>query len=840
MYIYLHPEWRTQTGGIEMEYELSLKSMTLREKISFLSGKDFWHTASVDRLAVPSVMVSDGPTGLRKSKGLGTVTAICYPSAAAIACAWDKEGTKEFGEKLGEECLSERLSVLLGPGICIKRSPLCGRNFEYYSEDPYLAGQLAANYINGVQSKGVGTSLKHFACNSTEDYRYLADSIVDERALREIYLRGFEIAVRHAQPWTIMMAYNKVNGNYCTQSSYLMQTVLREEWGFEGLTVSDWMATADRVAALKAGLDLEMPGTGDYTRNEMVKAYRKGEVTEEEIEVSARRVLNLVDKSMDALTKPAPVWDKNADHDYAVELAKKCPVLLKNDNGLLPFNRKDNFAVIGARAKKPIVQGGGSAHIHVYRVETPYITFENDGMKFSYADGYNLDKLDVPDEKLIAEAVETAKAADKVLLFVSCSDMDVQEGFDHEDMDLPAAMNALVDAVAEANPNVAVILSTGSAVVLPWADKVGAILQTYLLGEGFGGALKALVFGEVSPSGKLAETYPKALTDVPCLADYKVDENYNLKYRESIFVGYRYYDTAEKAVAYPFGYGLSYSSFEYSDLKVVKGADDKIAVCFNVKNTGNMAADEIAQVYVGATFNSKVYRARKELKEFARVSLDAGETKNVELALDKCAFEYYSADLDKWVTEAGTYSIMVGASSQDIRLQADVEIESADDLSKEGDYSDFAPHYMNANIGAVSDIEFYNVLGYDLDKYLPDTSDKRLTRDSVIADATESRPGRVVNNAIDVVSELVPAPENYKKLFVDSFKSMPISRMSRTSHGIFSDTMADGVVNLLNGGTIVDTAKMFVLGVPETVKAVVGPFIRKKAQPKPKKKKNID
>ena len=636
-----------------------------------------------------------------------------------------------------------------------------------------------------------------------------------------------------------MMAYNKVNGKYCTENSHLMQDILRGEWGFEGLTVSDWMATADRVRALKAGLDLEMPGTGYYTISKVAKAYRDGEVSQEEIETSARRVLHLVDKSTSGSLGEAAVWDKKADHAYAIELAKKCPVLLKNDNDLLPFKKTDKVAIIGARAKNPLVQGGGSAHINAYRIESPYTAFENLGMDLSYAPGYDLKMLDEVNQGLISEAKAVAEKADKVLLFVSCSDMDVQEGFDHTTMDLPKAMNAVVEAVASVNKNVAVILSTGSSVVLPWADKVGAILQTYLLGEGFGAALPALVLGEVSPSGKLAETYPKALRDVPCLADFKVDHNCNLKFRESIFVGYRYYDTAGKEVAYPFGYGLSYTKFDYSDLKVAKTDDGNVAVSFNIKNVGGMKADEIAQVYVGACFASKVYRAKKELKEFARVSLEPGETKTVELCLDPTAFEYFSADLDKWVTEAGTYKVMVGASSRDIRLSADIDIESADDLSKEGNYADFAPHYFKANIAEVSDTEFYNVLGYDLDQYLPDSSDLRLTQADAIADATASKPGKAVNNFLDMLGSIPFVPEIYKKLVVDFVKTMPINRMVKVSKGILSDNMGDGIITLLNGGTVVDMVKLMALGVPDTAKAILIPFIQKKAVAKPKKKKGI-
>lgn len=824
-----------------MEYELSVKKMTLREQISFLTGKDFWHTASVDRLAVPSLMVSDGPTGLRTMKGgLNSIQAICYPSAAAVASAWDKDGMKEFGERLGDECRAERLGVLLGPGICIKRSPLCGRNFEYYSEDPFLAGKLAANYINGVQSKGVGTSLKHFACNSTEDFRFKADSIVDERALREIYLRGFEIAVREAQPWTVMMAYNKVNGTYCTENRRLMTDILRGEWGFQGLTVSDWVATADRVKALKAGLDLEMPGAGYYTESKVAKAYRDGEVSAEEIETSARRVLHLLDQSLEgSLGGAAPVWDKEADHQYAVELAKKCPVLLKNDNHLLPFQKSDKVAIIGARAKKPLVQGGGSSHINAYRIDSPYTAFENLGMDLTYADGYDLSNLNEVNHSLLGEARRVAGEAEKVLLFVSCSDMDVQEGYDHDDMYLPKAMNALVEAVAEVNSNIAVILSTGSSVILPWADRVGSILQTYLLGEGFGSALPALVLGEVSPSGKLAETYPKSMDDLPCLKDFKVDENCNLNYHDSIFVGYRYYEAAGKDVAYPFGFGLSYSKFEYSDLKVIKAEDGKLAVCFTVKNVGDMKADEIAQVYVAPEFESKVFRAKKELKEFARVSLEPGESAKVELSLDETSFRYFSAELDRWVVEAGTYSVMVGASSSDIRLHTDVEIESADSMAEELDYREYAPHYFGAHIADVSEEEFNTVLGYDLRDYLPDPSDHRLTRANAIADATYSAPGKRINGALDMAMNLPLIPETYKKLLVNSVRTTPVNRMVHSSKGLLSETMADGIIYRLNGGTLIGTATMFALGVPASMKAVLVPFLRKKATPKPKKKKEI-
>ncbi len=817
-----------------MKYSSWIKQLSVREQASLLGGADFWHTVPMDRCGIPSVMLSDGPTGLRKMNGVRTIKSVCYPSATAAAASFDKDALRRLGETLGEECLHERVSVLLGPGINIKRSPLCGRNFEYYSEDPVLAGELAASYIDGVQSKGVGTSLKHFAANSTEIARMLADSIVDERALHEIYLRGFEIAVRKAQPWTIMAAYNKVNGAYCTENKYLLTDILRGKWGFEGLVVSDWTAVNDRVAALKAGLDLEMPGAGNYSIDKLAKAYRAGEITDDDLQTSVTRVLNLVEKATPTLKAFAPDFSKADHHQVARELAAGCPVLLKNGGNVLPLKTTDRVAVIGARAKNPIIQGSGSAQINSWKVDTPWQALEREFPNLTYAAGYSLSNPDNPVESLTAEAVSTAKAAEKVLLFVSCRPEDACEGTDRVDMKLPDAMNAIVAAVCEANPNTAVILTTGSAVELPWTDCPDAILQTYLLGEAFGTALADILLGRVSPSGKLPESYPMAYEDTPCPECYQPDENMNLQYKESIFVGYRYYEKSGTPVRYPFGYGLSYTTFEYSNLAMTTrkfNADEegaKLVVKFDITNTGSVDGAEAAQVYVSAPTDSLVPRPCKELKEFTKVFLKAGETKTVTVILDKSAFEYFSAEMDRWAVEPGTYTLQIGSSSADIRLSQNLTVLSSDDLSYEADYRSLTPAYYAGNIRAVDEEEFFDVLGYDLYDYLPDPEDRRLTKANCIAQASHTKHGAMINSGFTRFIDLVPLPANLKAMARDSVLYAPINKMVATSRGLLSDDMADAVAHYLNDGSLTETVKVFAMGTPATLKNLVWPWLRKR------------
>lgn len=812
-----------------MDYKSKLKQLTLREQANMLTGADRWHTAAVNHLGIPDIMVSDGPTGLRKEESLGkSITAVCYPSATAMAASWDKDLLTKVGETLAEECLANRLSVLLGPGINIKRSPLCGRNFEYYSEDPVLAGELAASYINGVQSRGVGTSLKHFAANSTEIKRMKADSIVDERALHEIYLKGFEIAVKKAQPWTIMAAYNKVNGNYCTQSKYLLTDTLRNDWGFEGLVVSDWSATHDRVAALKAGLDLEMPGSGYYNTSKIIAAYQRGEL-KDEVETSAGRVLDLVDKALPAMMKPKPSFSMPEHHDIAAEVASQCAVLLKNDGKVLPLKKDAKIAVIGARAKEPIVQGCGSAQINSFCVVSPMQAFENEGLQVTYAAGYDVKQPNYADGALLREAVSTAKNADVALVFVTSAPVDVAEGVDRKTMQLPESMNALVEAVAKENANTVVVLTTGSSVEIPWADKPAAILQTYLAGEGYGTALTNLLLGKVNPSGKLPESYPKSYKDTACPNYYQPDENRNLIYKDSIFVGYRYYEKAKTEVLYPFGYGLSYTTFDYSDLSITRERGSKVyTVSLKVTNTGDCAGAEVVQMYLGMAGQSLVYRAEKELKGFTKVYLEPGETKEVTFTFGREELQYWSMKLDKWVVETGTYTVSVGASSADIRLTEEVSIKSKDNLDAEYDWYEIAPHYFHADIAHVSDEEFYDVLGYDLRDYLPDRSDDRITKDSTIDDATATKSGRALNKGINYLCDKLPLPDGYGEMARETILGYPLSRFPSMTGGLVSDEAINGLVHLLNSDRPVEALQICARGIPSTVKNVVVPKVKSK------------
>lgn len=816
-----------------MEITSWINQLSIREQAGLLTGKDSWHTASIDRMGIPSIMVSDGPTGLRKEKMPGvSIRAICYPSAAAIASSWDKSLVNKLGKTLGDECLANRVSVLLGPGINIKRSPLCGRNFEYYSEDPVLAGTMAANYINGVQSKGVGTSIKHFAANSTEKRRTIADSIIDERAMREIYLRGFEIAVKDAQPWTIMAAYNKINGKYCTQNHYLLTEILRDEWGFEGLVESDWNAVSDRVAALKAGLDLEMPSSGYYGIRMLAKAYREGKLTAEDLESSGRRVLRLVGQALPALETAKPSFSMDEHHQFAREAALGCPVLLKNGGKVLPLNRDDRIAVIGARAKEPLYQGGGSAQVNAYAVDTPFLFLSNELRNMTYAEGYDLKQEEVIDETRLNEAVENARNADKVLLFVSCRQSDTCEGADRPDMKLPACMNRLVEEVCKVNDHVAVILTTGSSVELPWADAPDAILQTYLLGEAYGGALTDILLGKVSPSGKLAESYPFSLEDTPCPENYQPDENDNMKYKESIFVGYRYYDASGTPVRYPFGYGLSYTHFDYSDIRVDKSSFNaaeekaKVRVTFNITNTGKYDGAEIAQVYVGAGFASRVYRAPKELKAFEKVFLKAGEMKTVSVDLDRRAFEYYSDAYDRWAVEPGMYQVQIGASSADIKLQASVAVSSDDELSDEYDYRGETPNYYLGTVKNASDDEFDDILGYDLEDYIPEETET-VTAANCIADAKYTSNGKNLNDKINDLFDLLPSRIPLVQSARDAVLETPIVHLTASSKGLFSEKAVDGIVHYLNGGTFGEMVKMNLSGLSQTAVDLGMPIVQK-------------
>ena len=691
---------------MERDIKGIIKQMTLEEKASLCSGLSFWYTKGVERLGIPSIMVSDGPHGLRKqdekADHLGlhqSVPATCFPTAAALACSWDRELLEKVGVALGKECQAEKVSIILGPGVNIKRSPLCGRNFEYFSEDPYLTGELAASHIAGVQSEGIGTSIKHFAVNNQEEKRMVIDAIIDERSFREIYLTGFEIAIKKSKPWTVMCAYNRLNGVYCSENEYLLTDILRDEWGYEGFVVSDWGAVNDRVEGLKAGLELEMPSSGGRGDKKIVEAVKNGELSEEVLDKAVERLLNIIFMAVDN-SKENAKYDKEEHHRLAREVARECMVLLKNNNNVLPLKKEGTLAVIGAFAKKPRFQGGGSSHINPTKVDSALEEIKKlagDSMEIIYADGYRLDEQesgifsgkpfqsvsDTPDEELINQAKEAARKADVAIVFAGLPDSYESEGYDRKHMRIPEGHRKLIEEVAEVNKNTVVVISNGSPIEMPWIDKVAGVLEAYLGGQASGGAIADLLFGVANPCGKLAETFPKRLEDNPSYLNFPGDSK-KVEYREGIFVGYRYYEAKNMDVLFPFGYGLSYTTFEYTDISIDKDEmmdNEEVTVKVRVKNTGDMAGKEIVQLYV-RDVESSVIRPVKELKGFEKVMLQPGEEKTVTFTLGKGAFAYYNEDIKDWYVEDGQFEILVGGSSQDTPLRATITVKSTQPIKK--------------------------------------------------------------------------------------------------------------------------------------------------------------
>lgn len=668
-----------------------ISQMTLEEKAGLCSGADFWRTKAVERLGIPSILMTDGPHGLRKQDGesdhLGinkSVPATCFPSAAGLACSWDKELISKVGAALGEECQAEDVSILLGPGANIKRSPLCGRNFEYFSEDPFLSSNMAASFIKAVQNQGVGTSLKHFAVNNQEQRRMSISAELDERTLREIYLASFEEAVKEGKPWTVMAAYNKVNGEYCSENKKLLNDILKDEWGFEGLVVSDWGAVNERELGLEAGLELEMPASNGFGDNKIIEAVKSGKLDEDVLNNAVERIFNIVFKAVDN-KKENITYSKDEHHSIAREVVRECMVLLKNEDNVLPLKEVESVAIIGAFAKKPRYQGGGSSHINPTRVDNIYEEFEKlagSSAKLTYSQGYNLDNDDI-DEVLISEAKELAKNSRVAVIFAGLPDRYESEGFDRKHLRIPENHIKLIEAVAEVQSNIIVVLSNGAPVEMPWLGKVKAVLEGYLGGQALGGAIADLIFGEANPCGKLAETFPKKLCHNPSYLNFPGNDE-TVEYKEGIFVGYRHYDTRDVEPLFPFGYGLSYTNFEYRDLKVDKKAindTETISVSVKVRNIGEMTGKEIVQLYVKDA-ESTIPRPEKELKGFEKVSLEPGEEKVVIFVLDKRSFAYYNVQLKDWHVETGDFEILVGKSSREILLRKTVHVESTVAIKK--------------------------------------------------------------------------------------------------------------------------------------------------------------
>ncbi|MBH1939517.1 glycoside hydrolase family 3 C-terminal domain-containing protein [Mobilitalea sibirica] len=795
-----------------MEASDLVKQMTLEEKAGLCSGEDRWYLKSVERLGVCSIMMCDGPHGLRKEISYqdnlafsDSVPAVCFPTASALACSFDRDLAYEIGIALGEECQKEGVSVLLGPGVNQKRSPLCGRNFEYFSEDPYVSGEMAAAMISGVQSQGVGTSLKHFAVNNQEKRRMTVSAIVDERALRETYLKAFEIAVKKGKPWTVMCAYNQLNGTYCSENTYLLTDILREEWGYEGVVVSDWGAVNDRVLGLAAGLDIEMPGSNGYNDKKIIEAVRKKTLPEEYLDRTACKVTELILKASDN-KKEGFTCDMDTHHQLAIRAATESAVLLKNEDDILPGNPEQKAVVIGALAKEPRYQGAGSSKIHPYQLDMPWEALKEYGT-MEYAQGYLANSVGKKDstkeEALKKEAIRICKGKDIVYFFAGLTEGYESEGFDRETMDLPENQNRLIEAVASINPNIVVILSGGAPTRLPWVSKVKGILVSYLGGEGNGKAIADLLMGKAVPCGKLAETWPLELSDTPAYHNFPGGRT-TVEYRESVYVGYRYYEAAQKPVLYPFGHGLSYTTFHYSNLEINQDEyhyGDKLILSFDITNTGSWEAKEVAFVFV-AHKNKKVFMPVKELRAFNKISLKPGEKKQIEITLDTHEFAYYNTAIHDWYCDSGEYKIMICSSLTDCHLQKTVNLISP--KVKQPDYREKLPSYYSLKNEelVLSDNEFEHLYGQEL---IP--GDLLPTRpynlDHTLMDVRHTLFGKLF---IFIIKKMVKknsfgSKENYA-MMISMVLEMPFHSMVPSGGGIITDQMLEGILDIFNGHRI--------------------------------------
>lgn len=776
------------------EIKTLITKMTLEEKAGLCSGYDFWSTKPVKRLGIPSVCVSDGPHGLRKEndddKNVGlkaSFPATAFPPAVNLASSWSEEMAQKLGDCLAKECLDQNVSVILGPGINIKRSPLCGRNFEYLSEDPYLAGKLARKYIEGVQANDVGTSLKHFCANNQEKLRMTINSVVDERTLREIYLPAFEEAVK-AQPDTVMCSYNRLNGTYLSDNKRLLTDILRDEWGFKGIVMSDWNATNNRVEGIRAGLDLEMPSSGGNTDKQIVNAVKEGKLSEKKLDIVVERMLSFIFKSYSRL-QPDYKADYEEAHNVAREIAEQSIVLLKNEDDILPLQEdEDDIAVIGELARTFRYQGSGSSRINPYKLVNFLDAMELNGKKYEFAAGYDVNS-DMLDENLLQEAIKVAKSHKRVFLFVGLTDQYESEGYDRTHLKIPKSHRDLIDVVTSINPDTVVILLGGSPVAMPWIYKVRALINAYLPGEAGGEAIYNILFGKVNPSGKLAETYPIKLED-NIVSQYFPMGPKNVEYRESVFVGYRYYDSAGKNVLFPFGYGLSYTKFEYSNLQI-----KDLTVSYTVKNVGSRDGYEVCQLYISDP-SPIVFKPKKELKGFKKVFIKAGESVKVEHTLDYRSFAFYNTLISDWYAQNGNYNIMIGASSRDIRLQGEIYVEFDQEEKSVPDYKKICPSYFA--IDAISEIpekEFAELYG---DVIPPNALAKRgyFDYNTTIGELKVCLVGKlIVKYAPSVIKSQVPNADITTLMMIQQgMEEMPLRGLVGITSGLMDNKVIEGLL----------------------------------------------
>ena len=793
-----------------MKHTDIITKLNLEQKCALLSGDTVFTTRGYKNAGVPSITLSDGPNGVRKQAGaadhLGlnpSVPATCFPTAATVACSWDPALGEEIGRAMGEEAAAQEVAVLLGPGLNTKRSPLCGRNFEYFSEDPYLSGKMAAAYVRGIQSEGISACPKHFAVNSQELRRMASDSVVDERTLRELYLTGFEIVVKEAHPKALMSSYNLINGIYANENAHLLQDILREEWGFDGAVVTDWGGSNDHALGVKNGSTLEMPAPGGDAVRELLAAVRSGKITEADVDARLDELMTLVLDTHAAVERHSRSFDADAHHALARRAAGESVVLLKNDDALLPLAEGSRVAVIGDFAETPRYQGAGSSAVNSIKVDT-FLDCLNDSGLHSVGFAPGFDRQGKPDAAKQAEAVALAAKADAVLLCLGLDEIKESEGLDRADMKLADNQIELLQAVREANPNTVVIVNAGASLETPWLAHCKALVYGALGGQAGAGAMLDVLTGKINPGGKLAETWANAYDDTPA-RDHFAGPGRTVQYREGLYVGYRYYQTAGVPVAFPFGHGLSYTQFAYSDLHA-----DAHSATLTVTNTGDRAGAEIVQLYV-AKPNAEIFRPAQELKAFAKVQLAAGESKTVTLTLDDKAFRYWNTRTDSWEVEGGTYELRVGASSADIRLTAAVEVIGTDALNP---YAGKAlPHYQSGQVQTVPDAEWETLLG----RPIPDDRVK-IDRNMTLGELNHGRSplGWLVWAVLTVLLNA-----SYKKgkpdLNVLFQYNMPLRALAKMTNGAISMGMVDGIVMEVQGFWVIGLVRVIF----EAVKNVI-------------------
>ncbi len=771
-----------------------IKKMTLEEKAAFLSGKNEWQTRDFTRLGIPSIFCSDGPHGIRKQAGAGdhlglneSLPATCFPTAATIANSWDVDLGEAVGDALGEEAMAEGVNILLGPGLNIKRSPLCGRNFEYFSEDPYLAGKMAASYTRGIQGRGVYSCPKHFAVNSQEMRRMAMNAVVDERTLREIYLTGFEIAVKEGHAKAIMSSYNEVNGTYANENKHLLKDILRNDWGFDGIVITDWGASNDHALGVQAGSDLEMPNPGLDSARELMEAVKSGKISQEDVDARVECLLDAVLTLTENAKHRVEVFDTEAHHDLARRASIESAVLLKNENNILPLKPKAKVAVIGDFAFDPRYQGAGSSLVNPTKVEKIVdVLGQYDLQVVGCTRGYTRNGAE--DAAMRKEAVDLAARADIVLFFFGLNEISESEGLDREHMRIPQNQITLLQELGQANANLVGVISAGSAIEMPWHHYFKALLHMYLNGQAGASASMDLLTGAATPSGKLSESMVRRLEDTPAYRYYPSPER-NTEYRESVYVGYRYYGTAGVPVLYPFGFGLSYTTFEYSDLQV----DDK-GVTLTVKNTGSRKGAEVVQLYVSLP-EAKVFRPERELKGFFKVKLDAGESRQVRIPFDDKTFRYWNVKTDKWEIEGGTYELKVGSSSADIRLTGTLEV--AGTTEQYPYHTDHMEHYYSGQIHEVPDREYEELLGYSI------PSGKwsgQLGANDAICQLYYAKSG-LARFAYKKLTNMKKKSEEagVPDLNILFIYNMPFRAMAKMTGGAVSMDMVHGILDLVNG-----------------------------------------